>query len=132
MHLDRFKSLIRFAALSLVGSMCIAHASGSDDDMVRQLLLQALKNQYRGQYQATMEIVNETFPGGKDTLSGQAEFSDEIGERRISLVSPKKAFEYHSRQFGKEQWITDDNSHRIRRIANRQWKKRFGRYVTHL
>jgi hypothetical protein len=118
-----FKYLARIPALGLVGLMLATHIFGADEDLARQLLVQALKNQYRGHYQATMEIVNETFPLGLDTLSGQAEFSDEIGERRISLASPKKAFEYHSLQFGREQWITDDNSHRIRRIANRQWKK---------
>lgn len=117
-------------------SLCIGighpRAAGSDDDLARQLLLQALDNQYRGHYQATLELVDETFPATRDSLSGQVEFSDEIGERRICLAGPRKAFEYHSLHFGKEQWVTDDQSHRIRRIANRQWKKGlFGTLLTY-
>ncbi len=107
-------------------------AISSDDDMARHLLLQAVENQYHGNYQATMKIVDETFLGRRDSLSGQAEFSDEIGERRICLAGPEKAFEYHSLNFGKEQWVTDDHTHRIRRIANRQWKKGiFGTLLTY-
>ncbi len=128
----RNKILSILSGLCLLGFLRPVQAAAPEDDMARQLLLQALDNQYRGHYQATLEIIDETFPGGRDSLSGQAEFSDEIGERRICLAGPKKAFEYRSLNFGKEQWVTDDNSHRIRRIANRQWKKgMFGTLLTY-
>jgi hypothetical protein len=108
-----------------------AHA-GSEDDMARQLLLQAMDNQYHGRYQATMELVNDNFSDGKDSLAGWAEFADDVGERKICLAGSKKAFEYRSLNYGKEQWITDDNSRRVRRIANRQWKKGvFGTLLTY-
>lgn len=104
----------------------------SEDDLARQLLMQAMDNQYRGRYHATLETVNETFSDGRDSLVGWAEFADDLGERRISLAGANKAFEYRSVNFGKEQWITDDNSRRIRRIANRQWKKGvFGNLLTY-
>jgi hypothetical protein len=107
-------------------------ALGSDEDLARQLLSQALENQYRGRYSATLEIIDESFPSGRDSLSGQIEFSDEVGERRICLAGSKKSFDYRSFNFGKEQWITDDESHRIRRIANRQCKKvMFGTLLTY-
>ncbi|GEM_PF-1861024 len=132
MRPNRTQVLSLLTGLFLCGAIDRAQASGSDDDLARQLLLQALDNQYRGHYQATLELVDETFPAGRDSLSGQVEFSDEIGERRICLAGSKKAFEYHSLHFGKEQWVTDDNSHRIRRIANRQWKKgMFGTLLTY-
>jgi hypothetical protein len=110
-----------FCALALAGA---AIAFGApDDDIARPLLMQALENQYHGRYQATMQLVNENFADGKDSLAGWAEFADDVGERKICLSGPKRAFEYKSLNFGKEQWITDDNSGRTRRIANRQWKK---------
>lgn len=104
----------------------------ADDDMARLLLMQAMDNQYHGRYHATLETVNETFSEGRDSLAGWAEFADDVGERRICLAGTSKAFEYRSVNFGKEQWITDDNSRRIRRIANRQWKKGvFGNLLTY-
>ncbi|HKP94258.1 MAG TPA: outer membrane lipoprotein-sorting protein [Fibrobacteria bacterium] len=110
-----------------------ACASGStEDDVARPLLMQALENQYHGRYQATMQMVNENFADGKDSLAGWAEFADDVGERKMSLAGSKKAFEYRSLNFGKEQWVTDENSNRIRRIANRQWKKGvFGNLLTY-
>jgi hypothetical protein len=107
-------------------------AAAADDDIARPLLMQAMENQYHGRYQATMELVNENFADGKDSLRGWAEFADDVGERKITLSGPKRAFEYRSLNYGKEQWITDDNSNRIRRIANRQWKKGlFGNLLTY-
>ncbi|MEO7424468.1 MAG: outer membrane lipoprotein-sorting protein [Fibrobacteria bacterium] len=104
----------------------------TEDDLARPLLLQALENQYHGRYQANLQMINENFADGKDSLSGWAEFADDVGERKISLSGPAKAFEYKSLNFGKEQWITDDNSRRVRRIANRQWKKGvFGNLLTY-
>ena len=110
-----------------------ARAFGAtDDDVARPLLMQALENQYHGRYQASMEMVNDNFADGKDSLAGWAEFSDDVGERRMCLAGPKKAFEYRSLNYGKEQWVTDDNSRRVRRIANRQWKKGvFGNLLTY-
>jgi hypothetical protein len=101
----------------------LAAAPAGEDDMARQLLSQALDNQYRGRYQAVLEIVEDSFIQGKDSLSGLAEFADEVGERKVSLTGPQKAFEYQSLNFGKEQWLVDERTHRVRRIANRQWKK---------
>lgn len=132
MRLNRITVLSLFIGVCLGAAIDLPRAAGADDDLARQLLLQALDNQYRGHYQATLELVDESFPATRDSLSGQVEFSDEIGERKICLAGPKKAFEYHSLHFGKEQWVTDDNSHRIRRIANRQWKKgMFGTLLTY-
>jgi hypothetical protein len=68
-------------------------------------------------------MVDESFSTGRDSLAGMAEFADEVGERKISLTGPRKSIAYHSLNFGKEQWITDASTGRIRRIANRQWKK---------
>lgn len=118
--------------LMFSGAADFAFAASNDEDLARQLLMQALDNQYRGRYQATLETVNENFSEGKDSLVGWAEFSDEAGERRICLAGSRRAFEYRSLDFGKEQWITDDNSQRIRRIANRQWRKGvFGNLLTY-
>jgi hypothetical protein len=118
----------------LVSTGAAGFAFGAEDegDLARQLLTQALDNQYRGRYQATLETINENFAEGRDSLVGWAEFSDDVGERRICLAGSRKAFEYRSLDFGKEQWITDDNSRRIRRIANRQWRKGvFGNLLTY-
>jgi hypothetical protein len=109
----------------------VAHA-GAEDDLARPLLTQALENQFHGRYQATLELVHDNFTSGKDSLSGWAEFADDVGERKLTLAGPKKAFEYRSLNFGKEQWITDDATQRVRRIANRQWKKGvFGTLLTY-
>ncbi|MEO6097224.1 MAG: outer membrane lipoprotein-sorting protein [Fibrobacteria bacterium] len=116
--------------MALAGAATVFGAP--DDDIARPLLMQALENQYHGRYQATMQLVNENFADGKDSLAGWAEFADDVGERKICLSGSKRAFEYKSFNFGKEQWITDDNSRRIRRIANRQWKKgMFGNLLTY-
>ena len=96
-----------YAACSLPPPLA---AAAPDDDIARPLLMQAMENQYHGRYQATMTLVNENFAEGKDSLAGWAEFADDVGERRICLSGSKRAFEYKSLNYGKEQWITDDNS----------------------
>lgn len=104
----------------------------TSDSFARQLLIEALNNQYRGHYQATLEVVNESFTTGYDSLAGPIDFSDEIGQRKICLASENQSIDYQSFHFGKEQWITDEGSHRVRRIANRQWKKGlFGNLLTY-
>jgi hypothetical protein len=127
---------IRHRMLNLVCGLFLCGAAGAmgatDDDVARPLLMQALENQYHGRYQATMEMINENFADGKDSLSGWAEFADDVGERKMCLSGSKKAFEYRSLNYGREQWVTDDNSRRVRRIANRQWKKGvFGNLLTY-
>lgn len=100
--------------------------------MAQQLLYQALENQYRGRYQAKVELIEESFARGRDSLAGHVEIADDLGERRISLVGSENAFEYRCLNYGKEQWVTDGKSQRIRRIANRQWKKGvFGNLLTY-
>lgn len=115
----------------LVSVTALVHAA-SEDEIARPLLTQALENQFHGRYQATLEILHDDFAAGKDSLAGYAEFSDDLGERKICLAGPGKSFEYKSLNFGKEQWITDEATHRVRRIANRQWKKGvFGTLLTY-
>lgn len=110
----------------------MAAQAGPDDDMAQQLLFKALENQYRGRYQAKVELIEESFARGRDSLAGQVEFADDLGERRISFAGSGKSFEYKCLNHGKEQWVTDGNSQRIRRIANRQWKKGvFGNLLTY-
>jgi hypothetical protein len=123
---------LRLLAIPLsLSAAAMAHAA-SEDEMARPLLTQALENQFHGRYQATLEIVHDDFAAGKDSLAGYAEFSDDLGERKICLAGPGKSFEYKSLNFGKEQWITDEATHRVRRIANRQWKKGvFGTLLTY-
>ena len=94
-----------------------------EESMARHLLSQALDNQYRGRYQAILELVDDSFAGGRDSLAGVAEFADDLGQRKLTLAGPQKSFEYRSLNFGKEQWVLDATNGRIRRIANRQWKK---------
>jgi hypothetical protein len=119
-------------ALLLALGLPLAVQAGPEDDMAQQLLYKALENQYRGRYQARVELVEESFSQGRDSLAGQAEFADDLGERRISLSGEKKSFEYKCLNHGREQWITDGNSQRVRRIANRQWKKGiFGNLLTY-
>ena len=109
-----------------------ASSASPEDAIARPLLTQAVENQFHGRYQATVELVHDNFTSGKDSLAGWAEFADDLGERKMCLAGGRKAFEYKSLNFGKEQWITDDASHRIRRIANRQWKKGvFGPLLTY-
>lgn len=121
-----------FRLLCCLFSMAAAAHAGAEDDIARPLLTQALENQFHGRYHATLELVHDNFTSGKDSLIGWAEFADDVGERRVSLAGPRKAFEYRSLNFGKEQWITDDASKRVRRIANRQWKKGvFGTLLTY-
>jgi Outer membrane lipoprotein-sorting protein len=122
----KFRHLLRLISkvvFGLIFSLSPACALSAGDDTARVLLSKALENQYRGHFQSSLIMVNEVFPNGRDSLLGQAEFVDEMGERRISLVGRNQAFAYHSLHFGNEQWLTDDYTHRIRRIANRQWKK---------
>jgi hypothetical protein len=123
---------LRLLALPfIISATAMAHAA-TDDEIARPLLTQALENQFHGRYQATLEIVHDDFAAGKDSLAGYAEFSDDVGERKICLAGPGKSFEYKSLNFGKEQWITDESTHRVRRIANRQWKKGvFGTLLTY-
>lgn len=127
-RLSYFLSATAFAALATLG----AAKAASEDDIARPLLTQALENQYHGRYQATIEMVHDDFTAGKDSLAGYAEFADDLGERKMCLAGPKRSFEYKSLNFGKEQWITDEGTHRVRRIANRQWKKGvFGNLLTY-
>ncbi len=106
--------------------------ASAEDDIVRPLLTQAVENQFHGRYQATLVMIHDNFTDGKDSLAGWAEFADDLGERKLCLAGARKSFEYKSLNFGKEQWITDDASHRVRRIANRQWKKGvFGTLLTY-
>ncbi len=100
----------------------IACAS-EDEDLAQQLLYQALENQYRGRYQANLEWIEDSFTHGRDSLSGKVEFADDLGERRVQVSGQNKSFEYWSLNHGQEQWITNGANQRIRRIANRQWKK---------
>jgi hypothetical protein len=119
-------------ALSFVFSAANPAHAASEDEIARPLLTQALENQFHGRYQATLEMVHDDFAAGKDSLAGYAEFSDDLGQRKICLAGPGKSFEYKSLNFGKEQWITDESTHRVRRIANRQWKKGvFGTLLTY-
>ena len=117
--MNPFRSLHLLLGLILAGGAWAA----TEDELARPLLTQALENQFHGRYQATMEIVHDDFASGRDSLAGYAEFADDLGERKMCLAGPRKSFEYKSLNFGKEQWITDDATHRVRRIANRQWKK---------
>jgi len=104
----------------------------AEGEAARQLLRQACDNQYRGRFHVSLDIIETAFPRGRDSLSGLAEFADDIGERKINVSGPGKAFEYKSLDFGKEQWMLDARSHRMRRIANRQWKKGvFGSLLTY-
>lgn len=121
MPLLPLKSILPAVTLVMLGLSSFAEAA--DEDMAQQLIYQALENQYRGRYQADLEWVEDSFAKGRDSLSGQAEFSDDLGERRMVLSGPRKSFEYKSYKFGQEQWVTDGSNSRIRRIANRQWKK---------
>lgn len=111
------------AMLLAFGAAVGMAAASEDEDLAQQLLYQALENQYRGRYQANLEWIEDSFTHGRDSLSGRAEFADDLGERRVQLSGPRKSFEYKSLNHGQEQWITDGTSQRIRRIANRQWKK---------
>ncbi len=116
----------------LLGLAMTGSWAASEDDIARPILTQALENQFHGRYQATLEMVHEDFARGKDSLAGYAIFSDDLGERKMCLAGKSRAFEYKSLNFGKEQWITDDASRRVRRIANRQWKKGvFGTLLTY-
>ncbi len=125
-------AILKFLFFAILPAFSIPVIAPTEEEQVRQLLTQALENQYRGPYHANIEWVEQGFPMGKDSLNGLVEFSDETGERKFSLSSPEKSFEYHSQFFGKEQWVTDQNTHRIRRIANRQWKKCvFGNLLTY-
>lgn len=123
-----------FSLLCCLYWLCSAAtaSAATEDDIARPLLTQAVENQFHGRYQAVCEMVHDNFTDGKDSLSGWAEFADDLGERKLTLSGARKSFEYKSLNFGKEQWITDDASHRVRRIANRQWKKGvFGTLLTY-
>jgi hypothetical protein len=124
--------IIAISFADAVGSAYAESAGASEEDIARPLLTQALENQFHGRYQATVEMIHDDFAAGKDSLAGYAEFADDLGERKLCLAGPRKAFEYKSLNFGKEQWITDEETHRVRRIANRQWKKGvFGTLLTY-
>ena len=107
-------------ALLLAFCLPFAAQAGPDEDMAQQLLFKALENQYRGRYQATVELIEESFASGRDSLAGQVEFADDLGERRISLAGSGKSFEYKCLNHGKEQWVTDGTSQRIRPGGERQ------------
>lgn len=111
------------ALLLAIGISMGMSQAAPDEDLAQQLLYQALENQYRGRYQANLEWIEDSFIQGRDSLSGKAEFADDLGERRLTMSGPRKSFEYKSLNHGQEQWFTDGGSQRIRRIANRQWKK---------
>lgn len=118
------RMLNKLSALFLAfGAAIGTPIAAGDEDLAQQLLYQALENQYRGRYHANLVWIEDSFVHGRDSLSGQAEFADDLGERRMQLAGAKKSFEYRSLNHGQEQWITDGSSQRIRRIANRQWKK---------
>lgn len=126
------KVFILLVSAAGVGPAFAEPAGASQDEIARPLLTQALENQFHGRYQATVEMVHDDFTSGKDSLAGYAEFADDLGQRKLCLTGSRKAFEYKSLNFGKEQWITDEETHRVRRIANRQWKKGvFGTLLTY-
>jgi hypothetical protein len=129
----RYLNVITLLVATAGAGLALAESAAStQDEMARPLLTQALENQFHGRYQATVELVHDDFTSGKDSLAGYAEFADDLGQRKLCLSGSRKAFEYKSLNFGKEQWITDQETHRVRRIANRQWKKGvFGTLLTY-
>lgn len=125
LKMPRIMGIVALAAIASV-------SAATDDDVARPLLMQALENQYHGRYHAAVEMMSDSFSEGRDSLAGWIEFADDIGERKICVAGADKAFEYRSLNFGREQWIKDDRTNRIRRIANRQWKKGvFGNLLTY-
>jgi hypothetical protein len=103
-----------------------------EEDLAQLLLNQALENQYRGRYVAKVDLFADSFAKGRDSLSGEAEFAYDLGERRLTLEGPRNSFEYRSLDHGREQWMVDGDTRRIRRIANRQWRKGvFGNLLTY-
>ncbi len=82
-----------------------------------------LDGQYRGYLSAELTLIRDHWLDGRDTLAGELRFHDRIGERRLSLNTPEGAFEFWSREYGAEQWWKEPVSQRVRRIANRSWKK---------
>jgi hypothetical protein len=90
-----------------------------------------LNGQYRGVLNSKITLIRDHWLDGRDTLVGNLRFHDRIGERRLGFDSLGGGFEFWSRDYGAEQWWKDPMSERIRRIANRSWKKpAFGTQMT--
>ncbi len=95
----------------------------SDHALADQVISLALENQFHGRYKADLELVQESYLRGLERLSGTIQVNDTAGDRIIEVRNGDTGFLYRSESNGQFQWITDLQTQRIRRIANRQWKK---------
>lgn len=124
--------ILKPAVLAILAGPLQPVLANPEEDLAQRLLSQALENQYRGRYVAKVDLFADSFAKGRDSLSGEAEFAHDLGERRLSLEGPRNSFEYRSLDHGREQWMVDGDTRRIRRIANRQWRKGvFGNLLTY-
>ncbi len=96
-------------------------ASLNDADVIK-ILSQLNENTYRGEFSAkTIWHFNNLW--GQDSLRGEIHWNDLQGSRQYILGEGLQQSTYTSKYFGREQWIEEGSGGRVRRIANRQWKK---------
>lgn len=95
----------------------------SDHALAEQVITLALENQFHGRYKADLELLQSSYLRGLERLTGTIQVNDTTGDRTIDVKNGDSGFLYRSESNGQSQWITDHQTQRIRRIANRQWKK---------
>ncbi len=102
-------------------------SSVSADDQAKStctmVVEEALNNLHQGPFSARVEGVKYDPLLGPISWKGHWEFRDGEGERKFTLESSLESFIHHSSGHGREQWMEDTQTGRIRRIGNRQWRK---------
>lgn len=96
-----------------------------DHALAQQVLSLALQNHYQGNYRADVELVRSSYRDGIERLLGTMQVDETTGSRKLDLknLAGEGGFTYRSENFGTEQWVQDQKTSRLRRIANRQYKK---------
>jgi Outer membrane lipoprotein-sorting protein len=96
-----------------------------DHALAQQVLSLALENQYQGNYRTDVEMVRSSYRDGIERLLGTLQVEESTGSRKLELkdMTGEGGYTYRSENFGAEQWVQDQKTQRMRRIANRQFKK---------
>lgn len=107
------------------GASTLANLVPPEHTKAHQVLSLALQNHYQGNYRADVELVRSSYRDGIERLLGTLQVEESTGSRKLDLkdLAGEGAFSYRSENFGAEQWVQDQKTLRLRRIANRQYKK---------
>ncbi len=111
------------SSLAFAGSLFVTAAASDSMQTCMDLVKEALGNLHEEAFSAEVGGVKWDPLQGEISWTGHWEFRDTQGERTFTYKSPAENFTHRSRNYGREQWMEDAQSGRVRRIGNRQWRK---------